>query len=240
MLSIVAPSPRSSHVQVLRWGVCFGVVLFAHAIGAVALLQSLNEASEFDAGAPVVMLELPEAPTTLATLSNDLEPAPPVPEAEQTPPVEETRPLEPEAEVALPEPEPPKPEPPAEARPQTAQPSVEVPQPSPAPPTPGASVKTTPAVSRWESALIAHIARFKRYPSEARARGEQGITVVAFTIDRDGWIRNTRIVQSSGSQTLDQASLDMLQRAQPMPHPPAQVSNNDLSFRVPVDFGIRK
>ena len=100
-------------------------------------------------------------------------------------------------------------------------------------------VTNTAVASRWESALFAHIARFKRYPLEARARGEQGTAIVAFTIDRDGWIQNTRIVKSSGSATLDKASLDMLTRAQPMPHPPAQVPSRDLSFRVPVDFGIR-
>src|SRR5208283_4980037 len=123
---------------------------------------------------------------------------------------QETKPPEQEAEVALPLPEPPKPKPPTEERPPTAMPSVAMPA-APAPPTPGADIE-----------------RFKRYPAEARARDERGTAQVAFTIDRDGWVRASRIVQSSGSPVLDAETLAMLNRAQPMPHPPAQVPGSEL------------
>jgi hypothetical protein len=102
----------------------------------------------------------------------------------------------------LPVPEPPKPKPPQEERPPTALPSVAMPS-VPAPPTPGAAVASRATVNRWESALVAHIERFKRYPADARAHDEQGIAQVAFTIDRDGWVFSSRIVHSSGSPALD-------------------------------------
>jgi hypothetical protein len=73
-------------------------------------------------------------------------------------------------------------------RPPTALPSVTMPA-VPAPPTRGAAVVTSAAVKRWESTLVADIERFKRYPAEARARDERGTAQVAFTIDRDGWVR---------------------------------------------------
>jgi hypothetical protein len=44
--------------------------------------------------------------------------------------------------------------------------------------------------------------------------------------------------QSSGSATLDQETLAMLMRAQPMPQPPEQVSDRELSFVVPVRFSL--
>jgi protein TonB len=139
----------------------------------------------------------------------------------------------------LPVPEPPKPKPPQEERPPTAQPSVTMPS-VPAPPTPGAGVApSTAVVRRWESALVAHIERFKRYPVEALAHDERGVTRVAFTIDRDGRVLASRIVQSSGFAALDAETLAMLNRAQPMPRPPVQLSNNELSFVVPVRFNIR-
>jgi hypothetical protein len=31
----------------------------------------------------------------------------------------------------------------------------------------------------------------------------------------------------------------MLVRAQPMPPPPDQISNDELTFRLPVGFGVR-
>ena len=187
----------------------------------------------------MVLLELPEAPASLSTPPSDLMPGPPEAESEPTPPKEEeTKPPEQEAEVALPVPELPKPKP-SEERPPTALPSVAMPS-VPAPPTPGAEVAPSAVVvKRWESALVAHIERFKRYPAEARAHDEHGVARVAFTIDRDGWVRASRIVQSSGSPALDAETLAMLSRAQPMPRPPAQLSNSELSFVVPVRFNIR-
>jgi periplasmic protein TonB len=74
---------------------------------------------------------------------------------------------------------------------------------------------------------------------KARSSGEQGIATVAFTIDRQGRLLTSRIVQSSGSATLDQETLAMLVRAQPMPAPPTNIPDNKLSFIVPVRFNIR-
>lgn len=191
------------------------------------------------------MIELPAAPAAFATPPTELAPGPIEPEAEQTPPPkEETEPAEEVAEVAVPTQEPPKPEPVAEEKPPTAMPSVAMAPTTPAPPVAGAAVETFAAIRRWESALVAHIERFKRYPAEARARGQRGSARVAFTIDRDGWLRESRIVESSGSPELDRESLAMLARAQPMPKPPSQVQNGqvqngELSFVVPIRFNIR-
>jgi protein TonB len=150
----------------------------------------------------------------------DLPPGPKQEEVEETPPPpdEETKPPETESEVALPEP--PKPEPPKEQKLASAPPPAAV-------------------VHNWESLLVAHIERFKRYPLEAREHGEQGIVRVAFLIDRDGWVRSSRIVRSSGSSDLDQEALAMLTRAQPMPRPPERISTRELSFQVPIKFTIR-
>jgi periplasmic protein TonB len=52
-------------------------------------------------------------------------------------------------------------------------------------------------------------------------------------------VRASRIVQSSGSPTLDAETLAMLNRAQPMPRPPTQIPNSELSFVVPVRFSIK-
>jgi periplasmic protein TonB len=87
--------------------------------------------------------------------------------------------------------------------------------------------------------LAAHLERFKRYPDKVRARGDQGTTTVAFTIDHDGRFVTSRVVQSSGSQTLDEETLAMLVRAQPLPQPPDNVLVSELSFVVPIKFSIK-
>ena len=209
-----------------RWATCFAIVATAHGLGALALMNISSEASDFGIDVPVVMLELPESLITSEAPAPDLPPGPiEERESEQTPPPkEETKPPEPEAEVTLPMLEPPKPESPAEEKQATAPPQA----------------KTLPSsVTRWQSLLAAHIERFKRYPSEARSRGEQGIAKVAFTIDHEGRLLSSRIVQSSGSATLDEETLAMLARAQPMPKPPDNVFDSELSFNVPVRFNFR-
>jgi protein TonB len=238
MTSLAVPfenSPRGA----VRWGIRFAVVVAVHGAVALALLRHVLSDSGFDAGAPVVMIELPEAPAAFATPPTELAPGPTEPETEQTqPPKEETKPPEEVTEVALPEPEPPKPEPPAEEKPPTAAPSVAMVPTIPAPPTAGAAIEPSAAVRRWESGLVAHIERFKRYPAEARARGEHGSARVAFTIDRDG-VHESRILETSGSPELDRECLAMLARAQPVPKPPRQVQTSELSFVVPVRFNIK-
>jgi TonB family protein len=65
---------------------------------------------------------------------------------------------------------------------------------------------------------------------------EDGTSTVAFTIDREGTLLNSSIAQSSGSSVLDKAALDTITRAQPMPRPPESVSDDGLSFTVPLRF----
>jgi protein TonB len=110
---------------------------------------------------------------------------------------------------------------------------------------PAAPLPATPQMApgaemiQWQSALATHLARFKRYPNAARSRGEQGTATVAFTIDREGRLLSSRIVQSSGSSLLDEETLAMLGRAQPMPKPPITAPDSALSLAIPVRFDIR-
>jgi molybdate transport system substrate-binding protein len=110
-----------------------------------------------------------------------------------------------------------------------------------------ASVETAPvirktgldpmaAVRDWQKALAFHIARFTQYPREAHDSGQHGRVRVAFTIDRDGWVRESHILESSGSPELDGASLAMLIRAQPMPKPPVEAQTDELSIVLPLMY----
>jgi periplasmic protein TonB len=194
----------------VRWAVCFTVVLLAHGMVGFVLRESA-EAFDYGVDVPVVLLELPDLPPAPV---QEQPPEPP-------PPPEEVPPPEPEPEVVPPEPEPPKP---IEEKQVTAPPVVTIPR---------------SLLATWQGRLAAHIERFKRYPADARSRGEQGLARVAFTIDHQGHLLESRIVQSSGSPSLDQETLDMLARAQPMPAPPSGTPDRELSLVVPVRFNIR-
>src|SRR5262249_51142281 len=113
------------------------------------------------------------------------------------------------------------------------------PQPEQAPATtPGpASPKPAPAIASWQQAVVARLARFQRYP--AQAKGATGVADLSFSIDRQGHVLNSQIIKSSGSAVLDAEALSLLTRAAPLPAPPAAVPDSDFTFVLPIRFGLR-
>jgi len=207
--------------EAVRWVACFAIVVAAHGLGALALLNDSSEASDFGVDVPVVMIDLPESLVTSTSPALDLPPGPmQEEESEPTPPPkEETKPPEREAEVAIPTPEPPKPEPSSEEKHATAPPQANAPRVS---------------VARWQSELASHIQRFKRYPE--KAHGVLGSAKVSVTIDQQGHLLSSRIIQSSGSAALDDEALGIVTRAQPLPRPPDHTPDAALTIIYQMNF----
>jgi protein TonB len=110
------------------------------------------------------------------------------------------------------------------------------PQPKQAPtttPVP-ASPKLASAIASWQQAVVAHLARFQRYP--AQAKGATGIANLSFSLDRQGHVLNSQIIKSSGSSVLDAEALSLMTRAAPLPSPPAAIPDTDLTFVLPIRF----
>lgn len=103
------------------------------------------------------------------------------------------------------------------------------------------TTKRTPSVSpeKWQSQLNAHLNRNKRYPSDARRQRQEGIPLLQFTIDASGDVLSARISRSSGFPALDQAAIDMVNRASPVPAPPASMAKSRLTLTVPVNFNLK-
>ena len=202
----------------------------------------------------------PEPPEPEIDMPPPPEPAEPVfeepkPHTEVQPDLPETPPV-PEPAVVLPSPTPPaappkrpverprpveKPKEKKQVRPQTrtatAPPRT---QPAAAPAAPSAGVAATPSVSpaNWRGALLAQLNRAKRYPADARSRREEGTVRLSFSIDRSGRVIGYQIVGSSGSASLDQEALSLIQRASPLPAPPPDVQGSRISLTVPVRFNL--
>jgi protein TonB len=62
------------------------------------------------------------------------------------------------------------------------------------------------------------------------------VTRVAFNMDRQGKVMSARIVGSSGSSAFDQEALELVQRAQPYPPPPAVLPGAEIPIVVPIWF----
>ena len=99
---------------------------------------------------------------------------------------------------------------------------------------PSADPAASNAGPTWETALLSRVAGGKHYPDAAK--GARGVVLLRFTMDREGRVLKAAIEKSSGVLVLDQEALAAIQRAQPLPVPPAEVPGTTLDLIVPVDF----
>lgn len=87
--------------------------------------------------------------------------------------------------------------------------------------------------AKWQSRLMAHLERRKRYPAGSRSRGEVGVAAVRFTIDDGGNVLSVSLASSSGFPDLDQEVLALVRRASPVPAPPPGANK---TITAPVRF----
>lgn len=92
------------------------------------------------------------------------------------------------------------------------------------------------AVVTWQSVLLGHLERFKRYPRRAERLRQEGVVYVRFSVDRRGNVHNGRLERSSGYPALDEETLAVVQRANPVPPPPPEIAGDPVEVMVPVTF----
>ena len=89
----------------------------------------------------------------------------------------------------------------------------------------------------YRDLLLAHIARFRQYPEDARRSGLKGSVEVGFMLNRNGSIGQTWVISSSGRPIFDREALASVRRAVPMPPIPADLPAT-LDISLPIDFEI--
>jgi periplasmic protein TonB len=221
----LAPEDRA---DLLRWLVSGAVILFAHgAIAASVLLRAPPEDDSAQGAAIVIeLVALPIAPI------ERVEPDTPREQPEEKVEEKPEEKIETPAEVAmLPEP---KPEVPKVVEEDTPPPERTM------APTEGRQDATgSNALSQWQKQLVGILENIKRYPSEARAKRQQGEAKIAFNVDRQGKVTSARIVASSGSSALDQEALEIPRRVQQLPPPPVVFSGGEVIVTMPIRFSLR-
>lgn len=137
-----------------------------------------------------------------------------------------------------------KPVPPKETTPDAVipvqKPPPKVVETNPAPRTTMHEVASAPRIDpSWESLLLRRLQEFKNYPAQARSRNQQGVVLLAFSIDRDGHVVARHIVRGSGFAELDAEAMALVERAQPMPAFPPSMTEAKLDLTVPIRFSLR-
>ncbi len=200
--------------------------------------------------------ETPPEPVKQAAVEEQIAPTPPVENPEVEAPPEQKQAAvnpEPEPQVTPELPEPPLPEPKPEP---VKQVKKQVKKKPPAPRTTSApaaervaaqaasmatagAAAAAAALPTYRDRLAAHLQRYKQYPNEAKSSGRQGVAMLSFTVSRSGQVLSSRLARSSGVDALDDETLAMIRRAQPLPSFPPEMTQASLSFTVPVRFSIR-
>lgn len=199
-----------------RWALAAAVVVSVHlaAIGAYLFIHAPDDIGD---DTSVVSVEL--SPDASDVDQPEVAPQPEVQEKQ----VEATPPDESPTIVA----------PPPEQKP------VEEQKP-PAPAMPARVKGGAPRVeSSWQTGLVKHLQQYKRYPSEAQSRGEEGVVLLSFSVDRSGHVLERHVVHSSGHPELDDEVMSMIQRAEPLPPFPASMPEPKLDLTVPIRFSLR-
>jgi protein TonB len=230
--------------KLTRYSASLGVVLGVHAL-AIALALNWTARLPIELPPQAMMVELAPVPAP--------PPQPPAPVEEL--PIAKLAEV-PKAEIAVPKPVKPKPKPqppkPVEKKPEPPKdkPSEEKPsdtQPTQAPteksaqPAPGPSPAQQAANASWQGALLAHLAKYKKYPASAQARGKEGLNRLRFVVDGEGNVLSFELVGLSGNADLDRATLEMIRRAQPLPKPPANMLNNGaIEIVAPFVYSLER
>jgi protein TonB len=100
---------------------------------------------------------------------------------------------------------------------------------------PAAARLSSDVSQSWEARLLAHLERYRRFPARARAARQQGTVQIRFRMNRAGSVLSASVLRGSGSTTLDQAALDTLKQAQPLPTIP-KGRPDEIELTIPVEF----
>lgn len=240
----------------IRWVVCFALALLLHAAIAVAMLITFERHEVAQSSDSVVHVNLvAAAPSVQGAVENSVAApdrvAPEQQKVSALPP--STRPF---AAIA----------PTETITPKTIMPSAVTPVPvapnsveqshtirdeevdanRTAPPQSEATLSTenktalqAEAIASWHQQVRLYLHRHKRYPRQALARRQEGVVTVRVVIDRRGKVIASALVKSAGQETLDRAAIELLVIASPLPAPPNDASDHELTLDIPIEYHLK-
>lgn len=88
--------------------------------------------------------------------------------------------------------------------------------------------------AEWGRRISAHFKNHQKYP-DVRASKEVKVKV-HLALNRLGQVLSVGVVESSGDRLYDEAALSMIRRSDPVPRPPASLTDERFEFDLDVKF----
>jgi protein TonB len=91
---------------------------------------------------------------------------------------------------------------------------------------------------KYQDAVATLLVRAKRYPERAIKRHMTGEGKIRIAIASDGTVSDVEVLQSTGSDILDEELQAMVDRASPFPPFPEDLKKTSLALVVPIAFRL--
>ena len=78
------------------------------------------------------------------------------------------------------------------------------------------------------------IQKHHKYPKRAQKMRHQGVVEVSFLYKKDGTVRDVKVIKSSGFETLDEAAVELINRAAP----DFPTLDRDYVIKIPVSYKL--
>ncbi|MCB9981497.1 MAG: energy transducer TonB [Rhodospirillales bacterium] len=92
---------------------------------------------------------------------------------------------------------------------------------------------------RYQDKVRAAIESQRVYPRAARRRKLEGRAVIQIHISRSGTITESHFIKTTGHHILDQAALNMIKAASPLPTIPPSLGKSSISMNIPIGFKLK-
>jgi periplasmic protein TonB len=89
----------------------------------------------------------------------------------------------------------------------------------------------------WGRKVSAYFELHKRFPEDSHKSANVKVNLV---LNRLGHVLSVAVAESSGDPLYDEAALSMVRRSDPVPRPPAKLTDDQFSFSLEVKFNGNK
>ena len=92
--------------------------------------------------------------------------------------------------------------------------------------------------AEWGKQISAYFELHKRYPQVKKHKTAS--VKVSLVLNRLGNVVSVGVLESSGDTAFDEAAIAMIRRSDPVPRPPAELTQDQFSYSLNVNFNERK